>query len=82
MAGIITMEQLALLSKGPPGQASGPDFEATVLMPLAGQTTGTVAADLRMLYLKCYSQTLHELRVQTESKDGEGRQLPSNEKAL
>eukprot|EP00971_Amphidinium_carterae_P338460 6475806-Amphidinium_carterae.1 len=82
MAGIITMEQLAFLSKGPAGQASGPEFEATVLMPLAGETTGKVAADLRMLYLKCYSQTFHELRVQVESKEGEGRQVPSNEKAL
>eukprot|EP00971_Amphidinium_carterae_P342704 6482106-Amphidinium_carterae.1 len=76
------MQHLALLSKGPPGQASGTEFEATVLTPLAGTTIGQPAADIRMLYLKCYSQTLHELRVQVENKDGEGKVLPANEKAI
>eukprot|EP00971_Amphidinium_carterae_P121836 2412708-Amphidinium_carterae.1 len=35
-----------------------------------------------MLYLKCYTTTLHELRVTTEGKDGEGKVLPANEKTV
>eukprot|EP00971_Amphidinium_carterae_P345041 6485763-Amphidinium_carterae.1 len=39
-----TLSALAFLSRGPPGQISGKEFEDTVLTPIARSTSGEDAA--------------------------------------
>eukprot|EP00971_Amphidinium_carterae_P135272 2680881-Amphidinium_carterae.1 len=52
---IETLSALAFLSRGPPGQVSGKEFEDTVLTPIAKATNGEDAAAVRRLYLEAYT---------------------------